>query len=111
MRWQSPIIAALTQLGETLDQMLESGATGFARGLTCDAADTLAEALARAGRFDTAVQVLAVHSEADDEPGIDRHAHLRDLGRRDEQNTPPEQTIRYELRDQATADYLRDLLA
>jgi hypothetical protein len=110
MRWQSPLITALIELGAGLHDEAQLGNDGLFRALTCGTADTLAKTLALAGHFDTAVQALALHGEADDDQDIDRHAHLRDLGRRDEQATPGGQTVEYELRDAAAADYLRDLL-
>ncbi len=111
MRWQSPVMAALAQLADALDELLDVGPVSFGRDLTCDAVDALAEVLARSGHHDTAVQVLGSHSAADDEPDFDRHADLRALGIADERDTPDGQSVVYRLRDAAAADYLRALTA
>lgn len=108
LRWQGPLVAALIA---SVDREVVLGNGSFARSLGCDTVDALAKVLALAGHYDTAVQVLSLHGEADDEPDYDRHANLRDLGLRDEYNAMQGQVLDYELRDTAAADYLRALVA
>lgn len=106
MRWQSPITVALSALGAALDD----DPCKWATSLTCDTADALVTVLALSGNFDTALRLLMEHATGDDEPGIDRHDYLRDLGLRDEQQTPAGQTVEYELCTGAARGYLLDLI-
>jgi hypothetical protein len=109
MRWQSPLIAALSDLGGDLHNESERGFTQFPQSLRCPAVDMLAKVLALAGSFDTAAQIIAVHAEADD--GDEAHAHIGELARIDEECTPIGQTVKYDTADAAARDYMRALLA
>jgi hypothetical protein len=105
-RWQSPLVIALSDLGDTIDQY-----PGFATGLRCDQADALAKVLALSGQHDTAVKVIAEHAHADDEPDVDLHAHIRAAAGQDLDNAEPGNAIAYEQRDTAATDYVRMLTA
>lgn len=110
MRWQSPLVAALGQLGDKIEGMFSGGASSWTCGLDCQTADALAIVLARSGNFEQAVQLIAEHSAADDEPADDKHAHMRLLADADQENTPLGHSFRYDLRDEAAEAYVRKLI-
>jgi hypothetical protein len=107
MRWQSPIITALSALGDAID----GEADGWSAGLTCGQADHLAKVLALSGSFDAAVHLLAEHAEGDTDPGCGyQHAYISEEARHDEKNTADGQPATYQQRDQAAADHVRELI-
>jgi hypothetical protein len=106
-RWQSPLVMALSDLGDVL--ATERGMTQFPQSLTCGEADALARVLALSGSFDAAVGLLGTHAEADD--GEETHNHIRELARIDEERTPRGQKIEYSGADAAATEYVRLLIA
>jgi hypothetical protein len=107
MRWQSPLIVALTELCSDLHVESERGFTQFPQSLRCHAVDQLAKVLAMAGSFDTATQIIAVHAEADD--GDETHAHIRWQARLDEECTA-NGPVTYGSADASARYYVRNLL-
>jgi hypothetical protein len=78
-RWQSPLVMALSGLADSIEAQFSIYNGGFAAALGCDVADAIATTLAVSGHFDLAARLIALHADADDEPGIDRHAHIQQL--------------------------------
>ncbi len=112
MRWQSPLVMALADLGDAFDRQFAVGNGDMVAALSCGVVDALAKVLARAGSYDTAARMIAEHSRADDEDeGIDRHQDIHDCGIADEEASTGHVAIVYKRRNEAADRYLRELIA
>jgi hypothetical protein len=106
-RWQSPLVMALSDLGDVLNT--DRGLTQFPQSLTCGEVDALARVLALSGSFNAAVGLVGTHAEADD--GEETHAHIRELARLDEECTHRGQKVDYSLADAASAEHVQLLIS
>lgn len=110
MRWQSPLVMALSDLGDTLTAEIAKSYTELGQTLDCTTADALAKVLALSGHFDTAARIISQHALADDEPDHDRHGHIRFLAGSNAIARDHGRPVDLAAADGAADDYLRKLL-
>lgn len=105
--WMSPLIAALSDLGDRLDTH-DRGFSSAPQAFSCADIDALARVLAMSGQFATAEQLISVHAAADD--GGEAHAHIHTLAAECEAVTPAGTGVNYAIADEAAGRYVAGLL-